>query len=79
MPVSKFITLRDWEPDWPKMEAKGQKEHVFWNFGDLSGFYILMFHYSHAFYFIFVCSICPKLIDYVEMKELWIDIYNLYL
>ena len=32
--------------------------------------YIYKFHYSHAFYFIYMCSICPKLTEYVEMKEL---------
>ena len=76
IPVSKFIALRDREPDWPKMEAKDQDKHVFWNFVDLSGLYIFMFHYSHAFYFI-ICSICPKIIEYVEKKELWINTYNL--
>ena len=76
IPVSKFVALRDREPDWPKMEAKGQEIHVFWNFVDLSGLYTFMFNYSHAFYFIYICSICPKLIEYVEMKELWINTYN---
>ena len=28
------------------MEAKDQDKHVFWNFVDLSGLYIFMFHYS---------------------------------
>ena len=27
-------------------------------------------NYSHVFYFIYMCSICPKIIEYVEMKEL---------
>ena len=58
------------------MEAKGQEIHVFWNFVDLSGLYTFMFDYSHAFYFIYMCSFCPKLIEYVEMKELWINTYN---
>ena len=61
------------------MESKGQEIHVFWNFVDLSGLYIFMFDYSYAFYFIYMCSICPKLIEYVVMKELWINTYNLYL
>ena len=59
-----------------QMEAKGQEIHVFWNFVDLSGLYTFMFNYSHAFYFIYMCSICPKLIEYIEMKELWINTYN---
>ena len=59
------------------MEAKGQQIHVLWNFVDLSDLYIYMFSYSHAFYFIYVCSICPKLMEYVEMKELWTDTYKL--
>ena len=59
-----------------QMEAKGPKIHVFWNFVDLSGLYTFMFNYSHAFYFIYMCVICRKLIDYVEMKELWRNTYN---
>ena len=38
------------------MEAKGQEIHVFLNFVDLSGLYIFMFNYSHAFYFIYTVS-----------------------
>ena len=55
------------------MEAKGQEIHVFWNFVDLSGLYTFMSNYSHAVYFIYMCSIYPKLIEYVEMKELGIN------
>ena len=39
-------------------------------FTDLSGLYISMFHFSHAFYYIYMCIICPKLTLYVEVKEL---------
>ena len=43
---------------------------------DFSGLYTFMFNYSHALYFIYTYSICPKLIEYVEMKELCINTYN---
>ena len=61
------------------MEAIGQEMHVFWNFVDLSGLYIIMFHFSHALYFICMFSICPRLTEYMEMGELWINTYNLHL
>ena len=44
-----------------------------------TGLYTFMFNYSHAFYFTYMCSICPKLTEYVEMKELWINTYNFFL
>ena len=62
-----------------KRQGTRLTQNVFWNFVDLSGLDIFMFNYSHVFYFIYMCSICPKLIEYVEMKELWINTYNLYL
>ena len=48
-------------------------------FIDLSGLYISKIHFSHAFYFIFMCIIFPKLTLYVEVKELWMNTYNLHL
>ena len=52
------------------MEAKVRRYMCSETFFYLSGSYIFMFNYSHAFYFIYMCIICPKLIEYVEMKEL---------
>ena len=50
------------------------------NFVDLSGLYILPFHFLSCIVFhLYKCSICPRLTEYVEMRELWMNTYNLHL